>query len=119
MDEQAPTWQHSAVSTAEPASTQHPHPAEQLTVTHRPDRSRYEASQDGRVVAYADYEVRGSIVVMPHTLTIPSLRGNGYAGQVVRFALDDIRAAGRKVVASCWYVAKFIDEHPDDSDLLA
>ena len=84
-----------------------------------PERSRYEAVIDGQVVAYADYVVRDSIVVLPHTVTTPALRGRGYAARVVRFALDDIRTAGRKVIASCWYVAQFIDEHPDDADLLA
>lgn len=109
------TWQHSVVSTAESVPTHTP----PLTLTNRADRSRYEATLDGEVVAFADYETRGSIVVMAHTLTIPARRGNGFAAQVVRYALDDIRAAGRKVVASCWFVAKFIDEHPDDADLLA
>jgi predicted GNAT family acetyltransferase len=38
---------------------------------------------------------------------------------VVRFALDDIRDAGRQVIPSCWYVARFIDEHPEYADLVA
>jgi predicted GNAT family acetyltransferase len=89
-----------------------------VEVSKAPERSRYEATIDGQVVAFADYVEQGSIVVMPHTVTTPALRGQGHAGRVVRFALDDIRASGRKVVASCWYVARYIDEHPDDSDLL-
>lgn len=110
-----PTWQHSGVSSAESVPIQ----TSQVTLTNDVQRSRYEATLNGEVVAFADYEVRGSIVVMPHTVTIPARRGNGYAAKVVQYALDDIRAADRKVVASCWYVAKFIDEHPDDADLLA
>jgi uncharacterized protein len=82
-------------------------------------RSRYEAIVDGEVVAFADYEVTGAIVVLPHTVTTPALRGRGHAGQVVRFALDDIRDSGRKVIPSCWYVARFIDEHPEYADLVA
>ena len=35
-----------------------------------------------------------------------------------RGALDDVRPTGRRVVPSCWYVAQFIDEHPDYADLL-
>jgi predicted GNAT family acetyltransferase len=109
------SWQHSVVSSAESAPPQ----TTGLTLTNDVQRSRYEATLNGEVVAFADYEIRGEIVVMPHTVTMPVRRGNGYAAQVVRYALDDIRAAGRTVVASCWYVAKFIDEHPDDADLLA
>jgi uncharacterized protein len=37
----------------------------------------------------------------------------------VRHALDDVRAAGRTVIPTCWYVAQFIDEHPEYEDLLA
>ncbi len=33
-------------------------------------------------------------------------------------ALDDLRAAGRQVVPSCWYVREFIDEHEEYADLL-
>jgi hypothetical protein len=37
----------------------------------------------------------------------------------VRGALDAERAAGHTVVPQCWYVAEFIDRHPDYADLLA
>jgi predicted GNAT family acetyltransferase len=85
----------------------------------RAERSRYEATIGDQVVAFSDYDVRGSIVVLPHTVTVPALRGQGHAARVVRFALDDIRAAGRKVIPRCWYVARFIDEHPEYADLVA
>ena len=91
----------------------------EVIVEDRPDRGRYEATIDGDLVAFAEYQVRGDLVVLPHTVTLPAHRGNGYAAQVVRRALDDIRAAGRRVVPTCWYVAQYIDEHPDDADLVA
>ncbi|MBI5087613.1 MAG: N-acetyltransferase [Actinobacteria bacterium] len=90
-----------------------------MQLVDRPDRSRYEAIVDGETVAFADYSIEGSVVVLPHTVTTPVRRGQGYAGRVVRFALDDIRASGRRVVPSCWYVARFIDEHPEYTDLVA
>jgi predicted GNAT family acetyltransferase len=91
--------------------------AAELSVVDRPQSSRYEALLGDEVVAFADYEVRDSIVIMPHTVTMPAHRGNGFAGRVVQFALDDIRSHGRKVIASCWYVAQYIDEHAEYSDL--
>ncbi|MGD9999437.1 MAG: GNAT family N-acetyltransferase [Ilumatobacteraceae bacterium] len=90
-----------------------------VEIVRRPDRSRYEAVVDGVTVAFAEYDVQGSTVVLPHTVTTPARRGQGYAGRVVRFALDDIRASGRRVVPSCWYVAQFIDDHPEYTDLVA
>lgn len=80
---------------------------------------RYELLLDGRMAAYADYELRGEVVVLPHTVTDPAVRGQGLAAQVVRFALEDVRAEGRTVVPACWYVAQFIDGHPEFADLRA
>ena len=41
------------------------------------------------------------------------------ARRMVRTSGADASAANRTVVAQCWYVAQFIDEHPDYAHLLA
>jgi uncharacterized protein len=58
-------------------------------------------------------------VVFPHTEIEPSMRNQGLGAELVRGALDDVRARGGTVVAQCWYVAEFIDQHPEYSDLLS
>jgi len=83
------------------------------------DRSRYELLVDGDVVGIADYRLEGRVVVFPHTEIQSSRRGNGLGAQLVQAALDDTRSTGRSVIALCWYVAQFIDEHPEYRDLLA
>ncbi len=82
------------------------------------ERSRYELLYGEVVVAVADYVERPDVVVFPHTEVDPQLRGRGLAAELVRQALDDVRASGRHVVASCWYVADFIDANPTYADLL-
>ena len=82
-------------------------------------RSRYEISLDGRLVGFADYRAHGDTVVFPHTEIEPSMRNRGLGAELVRGALDDIRARGDTIVAHCWYVAEFIDQHPEYADLLA
>ena len=57
------------------------------------------------------------LMVFPHTEVVASRRGEGLAAQLVRFALDDQRAAGHRVDAQCWYVAEFLAEHPEYDDL--
>ena len=79
---------------------------------------RYELLLDGEVASLADFRVDGDRVVFPHTETVPAQRGRGLAEQVVRFALDDVRPSGRTVVPACWFVAEFIDDHPEYADLL-
>ena len=81
--------------------------------------SRYEMVLDGQVVSFAEFYDDGQRVVFPHTVTRPEFQDNGYAERVVRMALDDARAAGRTVVANCWFVAQFIRDNPDYHDLLA
>jgi predicted GNAT family acetyltransferase len=88
-------------------------------VRHDPEQDRYELLVGGEVVAVADYRDDGDRVVMHHTYTEPHHRGNGYAAQVVEGALDDLRSRGRKIVPTCWFVAEFVDSHPEYRDLVA
>ena len=80
---------------------------------------RYELLVDGELVGIADFSLRGEAVVMPHTEIAPARRGQGLGEILVQGALDDIRSAGRTVVPACWFVAQFLDEHPDYGDLRA
>ena len=80
---------------------------------------RYEILVDGQLAGIADYSVDGDVVVLPHTEIDGSRRGQGLGAELVRFALDDIRQAGRTIVPACWYVAQFVDENPDYRDLVA
>lgn len=88
-------------------------------VTHDADRSRYELELDGRSVGVADYRERDGVRVFTHTEITPRLRGQGLGETLVQAALDDTRASGRTVVPQCWFVAEFIDGHPEYADLLA
>ncbi len=83
------------------------------------DASRFEILVDGTVVGIADYVDRGASVELPHTVIDPSMRGRGLAAVLVEHALAAVRASGRTVIPTCWYVAQFLDERPDLSDLRA
>jgi uncharacterized protein len=88
-------------------------------VTNNTELGRYEIHVDGRLGGFADYLLAGDVVVFPHTEVSPDLRGRGLAAQLVRAALDDVRATGRAVDPRCWYVARFIDEHREYAGMLA
>jgi predicted GNAT family acetyltransferase len=81
--------------------------------------SRYELVIDGDLVGIADYVVNGSVVVLPHTEIASSRRGGGLGAVLVKGVLDDMRAQGRTVVPTCWFVREYIDQHPEEADLLA
>ncbi len=40
------------------------------------------------------------------------------ATQVVNFALDDLSERGQAVVPTCWFVAEYIEAHPEFQHLL-
>jgi len=89
------------------------------TFTHETDANRYVLRIDDELVAVADYAINGSAISFNHTFTNPKLRGKGYAGEVVEFAMNDVETTSdRHVVPMCWYVAKWFDEHPDRAELL-
>jgi len=89
-----------------------------ITVVHNEAEHRYEAVVDG-LQSVCEYEIVDDRIVITHTLVPPELRGRGIAEQLVRAALDAARAAGRKVVPACSYVAVFIQRHREYQDLLA
>ncbi len=84
-----------------------------------PEAQRYELRLDGEVIALADYRDQGDVRVLPHVETAPAHRDQGRAGQLVQFALDDIRAQGKTVVPACPFAMQFVAEHPEYRDLVA
>ena len=90
-----------------------------IDVRHNEAESRYEIFVDGEFRGYTDSATPADAIVFPHTLIDKPYRGNGLGAEMVHAALDDVRRRGRPVVAKCWYVAEFIDDHPEYRDLLA
>lgn len=90
-----------------------------LEIVDNPDRSRYELRNDGHLVGFTEYHERDGALVFPHTVITEPRRGAGYGTTLVQGALDDVRARGRRIVAQCPFVARFVAEHPDYADLLA
>ena len=91
---------------------------ESTHIIHERDEHRYDIFLGSARGAYAEYELGDGVITFTHTVTDPQLRGKGLAGLVVGRALDDARAAGLRVVPQCWYVAQYIDRHPEYATLL-
>lgn len=54
-----------------------------------------------------------------HTYVPPELRGRKIAERLVRHALDDSIRNGYKLKATCPYVVRFVQEHPEYQKALA
>jgi uncharacterized protein len=78
---------------------------------------RFELDIEGNI-AFANYLVTPAAVVLTHTETPPALRGRGIASDLVKGAIELIRADGRKVRAGCSFVADYLERHPEHADIL-
>ncbi|MGC4013506.1 MAG: GNAT family N-acetyltransferase [Luteolibacter sp.] len=88
------------------------------TVTDHADLGRFELIEDGKL-AFADYQVRDGVLVLPHVEADPALRGRGTAGRLMEGVLAIARERGLRVMPVCGYAAAWIQRHPEHRDLLA
>lgn len=88
-------------------------------LTHEPDANRYVLRIDGALAATLDYRVTGGLVSFTRTFTTPALRGQGLAGVVTEFAVNDVESTtSLRIVPMCWYVGEWFDKHPERAALL-
>lgn len=89
-------------------------------IADHPERHRYELTLDGKLAARIEYRLKdGHLVDLIHTEVDPAFEGRGLAGKIATFALDDARTQGRKVIATCEYIQRFLQKHPEYQDLAA
>ncbi|MCP3811874.1 N-acetyltransferase [Mycobacteriaceae bacterium Msp059] len=81
------------------------------SVAEHPDRFTIEV--EGRTVGLADFHDRDGRRTFPHTEIEPQYRGRGLATILIAEALRSTRAAGLRIVPTCWMVAEYIDKHPE------
>ena len=79
--------------------------------------SRFELDAEGEL-AFANYRLTPSAVIITHTETPRGLRGRGIASDLVKGALHLIRADGLKVIAGCGFVVDYLHKHPEFADLV-
>ena len=90
----------------------------QQTLEIRDNRAagRYEADVGGGL-AIAEYRLDGDTITFTHTEVPRELEGRGIGSRLARFALDDARARGLRVVPRCSFIADYIRHHPEDQSL--
>ncbi|MCU1405490.1 MAG: N-acetyltransferase [Glaciihabitans sp.] len=79
---------------------------------------RYELFDGETLVGTSVYRDAGERRVFTHTEIDSAYAGRGLASALVRFALDDVRSRGKRVVAVCPMVNAFLAKNPDYNDLV-
>lgn len=83
-------------------------------------QKRFEIHIDGHI-AFEDYEFFTTSqgeqgIAYLHTEVPKALNGQGVAGYLVKYILDDAAAKGLRVKPICPYVKAYIDKHPEYQD---
>lgn len=89
-----------------------------FVIAHEPKAARYAIYQgegaNRHLVGEAHYALDGDAAVdFDHTFVSPTLRGTGLAGLLARHALTGEVVQGRRIKASCWFIAGFLEKHPE------
>ena len=80
---------------------------------------RYELRMDGQLAGHLEYRMKGNDTIdLIHTEVGRAFEGKGLASQLARHALEDARTQGRKVIATCEYIQRYLDKHAEYRDLL-
>jgi len=88
-----------------------------IEVVHNPERRRYEL-HDAGVIGFTRYRLAEDKVVFIHTEVDEAYSGQGLASKLARFALDDVRSSGRRIVPLCPYIASWLRKHHDFDDIV-
>lgn len=98
-------------------SESEPTTAEGVRIVHASRRHRYELHDGEAVIGFATYRLPDDEHVdFVHTEVDDVYEGQGLASRLIRFALDDVRAAGKRIVPHCPYVAAWVRRHPEYAD---
>ena len=84
-----------------------------IELTRNDELSRFEIYLDGELAGFAEFRMRGTTMVFPHTEVDPKFGGKGLGGTLVTYALDEASMKKLSVAPYCPFVAKVIAKEPD------
>jgi predicted GNAT family acetyltransferase len=90
-----------------------------IVVTDVAGAQRYEITVDGILAGFAAYRDRDGRRIFTHTEISPKFEGRGLGSQLVRAAMDDVRARGIRVVPLCPFVRAWLESHDGYADVVA
>lgn len=88
-----------------------------MRVVDNPAEQRYELLDGGELLGEIVYRERDDVLALVHTEVEPKRQGLG--SELVKGALDDVRARGLRVVPVCPFVRAYIRRHPEYADVTA
>jgi uncharacterized protein len=96
-----------------------PEPDVRVNVVDNPARKRFEAFVGDRLAGFVTYRTQPGIVVLVHTEIDTAFEGHGVGSQLAAAVLGQIRDRNLKVEPLCPFITRFIERHPELTDLVA
>jgi predicted GNAT family acetyltransferase len=72
---------------------------------------RYELHVGGKLAVHIRFIDKPGHVDFIHTETAEGFQGQGLANVLVHFALDDVVAAGKRIIPHCPFTARYLQKH--------
>jgi hypothetical protein len=80
---------------------------------------RYEMTLEGGRIGFANFRMRGDVVMITHVEVPRALEGKGHASALMKAILADIRARRQTVMPLCSFANAYMRRHRETQDLLA
>ncbi|MDK1360512.1 GNAT family N-acetyltransferase [Arthrobacter sp. zg-Y1219] len=91
------------------------HSRDDVDLSRNSEQSRYELRIGGELVGTADYVEESDSVALTHTVVRVQWRHQGYSSMLVKFAVEDVIASGRRIKPYCSYAASYLGKHREFS----
>jgi uncharacterized protein len=82
------------------------------------DANRFEVVENDRLAKITYVMMGPSQIIFTHTIVPFSMKGQGIASQMAKYALDYAREQNLKVVPQCPFVRAYIERHKEYQDLV-
>lgn len=89
------------------------------TIRHTADDRQFVCTHEGARSVLRYEEAGPTVLDYSSTFVPPEVRNRGVGSRLVRYALDYARDSGFTIRPSCWFVAEFIERHPEYRHLIA
>ena len=90
-----------------------------MDVQHDPNRHRFFLEVPGGTAELVYRRLDDRTVDLLHTTVPQESAGQGIAGKLAKAAFTWARQSGTKLVPSCPFVAKWLERHPEEQDLVS
>ena len=89
-----------------------------LVIQENTAQHRFEATKNGALAGYVEYNVLSEALMFTHTEVIEAFEGQGVGSALAKHVLGEARRQGKQVIPVCQFIAGYIRKHREYVDLV-